>query len=87
MKLCLEAGNDEYIILCNFSGGIMSGFEVKEGGSPWSQEAKKSPVWIGFSTFRTKKNWEWPRTEAGVKENLETAQSNFGAIRNWSFFG
>ena len=26
IKLCLDVGNDEHIILCNFSGHIMSGF-------------------------------------------------------------
>ena len=29
--LCLDAANDQYIILCNFSGHVMSGFEVIEG--------------------------------------------------------
>ena len=28
IKLCLDAGNDEYIILCSFCGPTMSGFEV-----------------------------------------------------------
>ena len=30
IKVCLDVGNDEYIILCNFSGSsIISGFEVR----------------------------------------------------------
>ena len=28
IKLCLEVGNDEYIIVCNFGGRRMKGFEV-----------------------------------------------------------
>ena len=32
IKLCQEVGNHEYIILRNFNGRNMSGFEVKEGG-------------------------------------------------------
>ena len=40
IKLCPEVGNDEYIIVCNFSGGDLRG--------PPSQEAKKIPVWIGL---------------------------------------
>ena len=33
IKLCLDVGNDECIILCSFCGCIMSGFEgIKEGG-------------------------------------------------------
>ena len=32
IKLCLEVGNDEYIIVCNFGGRRMSGFEVIGGG-------------------------------------------------------
>ena len=27
IKLCPEVGNDEYIIVCNFGGRRMSGFE------------------------------------------------------------
>ena len=30
IKLCLDVGNDEYIILCTFGRRIMSGFEVKQ---------------------------------------------------------
>ena len=29
-----EVGNDEYIIVCNFGGRRMSGFEVIGGGAP-----------------------------------------------------
>ena len=33
IKVFLNAGNDEYIILCNFGGRtIVSGFEVIDGG-------------------------------------------------------
>ena len=33
IKVFLNVGNDEYIILCNFGGHtIMSGFEVIDGG-------------------------------------------------------
>ena len=28
IKLCLEVGNEEYIIVCNFGGRRMKGFEV-----------------------------------------------------------
>ena len=28
IKLCLEVGNDEYIIVCYFGGRRMKGFEV-----------------------------------------------------------
>ena len=51
VKLCLDVGNNEYIILCNFDGRSMSGFEVIAGGSrspisfpPPSREVKKSPA-------------------------------------------
>ena len=51
--------NDEYIIVCNFGGRRMSGFEVIGGGEGGggegglqgarrSQKAKKSPVWLGL---------------------------------------
>ena len=32
IKLCPAVGNDEYIILRNFNGRSMTGFEVKNGG-------------------------------------------------------
>ena len=32
--LCMEVGNDEYIIVCNFGGCRMSGFEVIDMGPP-----------------------------------------------------
>ena len=60
IKLCPEVGNDEYIIVCNFGGRRMSGFEVIGGGegegggggglqgARRSQKAKKSPVWMGL---------------------------------------
>ena len=35
-----EAGNDEYLILCNFGGRSMIGFEVMKA-PPRSQEVKK----------------------------------------------
>ena len=31
IKFCLAVRNDECIILCNFRGRIMSGFEILEG--------------------------------------------------------
>ena len=34
IKLCLNVGNDVYIILCNFGVRTLSGFEVKHGGLP-----------------------------------------------------
>ena len=34
IKFCLDVGNDECIILCNFGGRIMSGFEILEGDLP-----------------------------------------------------
>ena len=33
-QVMLNVGNDECIILYNFGGRIMSGFEVKDGGHP-----------------------------------------------------
>ena len=33
IKLCPEVGSDEYIIVCDFGGRRMSGFEVIEGTS------------------------------------------------------
>ena len=49
IKLCPEVGNDEHIIVCNFGGRRMSGFEVIGGGGGLqgarrSQKAKNSPV-------------------------------------------
>ena len=40
IKLYPDAGNGEFIILCNFGGRIMSGFESIEGNR--SQEVKNS---------------------------------------------
>lgn len=34
IKLCLDAGNDEYISRCNFVGRNMSFFEVIVGAAP-----------------------------------------------------
>ena len=42
LELCPEVGNDEYLILCNFGGRSMIGFEVMEG--PPVAGSKKSPV-------------------------------------------
>ena len=46
----MEVGNDDYIIVCNFGGCRMSGFEVIDMGPPSppplprrSHEEKKSP--------------------------------------------
>lgn len=50
IKLCPVVGNNEYIIVCDFVGRRMGGFEVLEGGlvdphptppTPLSKEAKK----------------------------------------------
>ena len=32
IQLTLDVGNDKYIIVCNFSGPSMSGFEIIEWG-------------------------------------------------------
>ena len=51
IKLCPEVGNDKYIVLGNFGGRSMSGFDVIGGGAlelSRSLEAKKSPVWKGL---------------------------------------
>ena len=42
LELCPEVGNDEYLILCNFGGRSMIGFEVMEG--PPVAGSKKRPV-------------------------------------------
>ena len=42
IKLCLDVGNDEYIILCTFGRRIMSGFEVKQGDRQIKQPPKTS---------------------------------------------
>ena len=51
IKLCPEAGNDESIDVCNFSGHRMSGFEVLEAGPPSPlppvRKKQKRPVGIG----------------------------------------
>ena len=51
IKLCVDVGNDKYIILCTFGSRIMSGFEGKQGGPPkqpprpqafkWQEKQKK----------------------------------------------
>ena len=45
-KLCLDVGYDKYIILSNFGGFIMSGFEVI---------VITEPVWIGLCFVKTRK--------------------------------
>ena len=40
IKFIPEVGNDEYIIVCNFSGGDLR--------VPLVTGSKKSPVWIGL---------------------------------------
>ena len=42
VTFCLNIGNNEYIILCNFGGRIVSNCEVLEGSSLLSQQAKKA---------------------------------------------
>ena len=40
--MLVDIGNDDYIILCNFGGRVVSGFEVIEGvGAGWSSGSKK----------------------------------------------
>ena len=40
--MLIDVGKDDYIILCNFGGRIMSGFEVIEGvGAGLSSRSKK----------------------------------------------
>ena len=41
-KLCPEVGNDKYMVLCNFGGRSMSGFDVIEGGELWSPPVTES---------------------------------------------
>ena len=38
-KICLDFRNNEQIILCNFGGRIMSGYEVMKG------QLQKPPSW------------------------------------------
>ena len=41
--MLIDVGNDDHIILCNFGGRIMSGFEVIEGvGRGRAPKAKKA---------------------------------------------
>ena len=51
IKLYPEVGNDESIVVCNFGGHRMSGFEVLEGGPPnplpLVRKKQKRPVGIG----------------------------------------
>ena len=44
IKLCPEVGNDEYIIVCNFGGRRMSGFEVIGGGGGGGGAPRRPPV-------------------------------------------
>ena len=62
IKLCLNVGNEDYIILCNFGGLIISGLEAEEGvsepppGLPFPVagiEANNKPVWIFISLADT----------------------------------
>ena len=51
IKLCLDVRNDEYIILCNFGGRIMSESRVTGDGlrSPSPRyRRKKSPACMGL---------------------------------------
>ena len=48
-----DVGNDDYIILCNFGGRIMSGFAVMEGvGVGRSSGSKKRLVLLGLSVLK-----------------------------------
>ena len=49
IKFCLDVGNDECIILCNFGGRIMSGFEILEGDlqSPFPPPPPPPPPFNG----------------------------------------
>ena len=47
IKLCLEVGNDEYIIVFNFGGRRMKGFEVivmAELHAPAKRARERSPI-------------------------------------------
>ena len=44
IKLCPAVGNDEYIILRNFNGRSMTGFEVKNVGPPRATRDPQHPV-------------------------------------------
>ena len=51
--LSIDIGNDDYIILCNFGGRIMSGFAVIEGmGAVRSSGSKKRLVLLGLSFLK-----------------------------------
>ena len=54
IKLYPDAGNGEFIILCNFGGSIMSGFESIEGNR--SQEVKNSNMERWSVNLNNKKN-------------------------------
>ena len=49
IKFCLDVGNDECIILCNFGGRIMSGFEILEG-DPQSPSPPPHPLLLMAKT-------------------------------------
>ena len=44
IKLSLNVGNDDFIILCNFDGLIISGLEAEEGGLRTSPSPRPFPV-------------------------------------------
>ena len=51
--MLVDIGNDDYIILCNFGGRVVSGFEVIEGvGAGWSSGSKKRLVLLGLSVLK-----------------------------------
>ena len=53
VKLCPNAGNDEYIIVCNFGSRRMSGFEVIKVASEapaGRRKQKRGPVWKRINT-------------------------------------
>ena len=54
IKLYPDAGNGEFIILCNFGGRILSGFESIEGNR--SKEVKKSNMERWSVDLNNKKN-------------------------------
>ena len=51
--ISIDVGNDDYIILCNVAGCIMSGFAVIEGvGVVQSSGSKKRLVLLGLSVLK-----------------------------------
>ena len=56
IKLCPEAGNDEWFVLCNFIGCSISSFEVIGegwgGGALWRPSVKRSEKKTGINRVK-----------------------------------